>query len=160
MILQIRDSVLLAGPFQLLLDLTDIYGGQLEPLKDAVDLGGILCPNHHIRQTVLGVLILQDTVQNAVLLGLPAEPLQVLVLYRKNPKLLSAFQHIGQTGLTLGFLLILQHRIEQDSQLLCAGAGDLRSYLHTVQGHPDDLVSCVCASIHLSYSPFVGFLPA
>jgi hypothetical protein len=59
--------------FDLRFDRTHIDGSQAKPLEDPVDLTGVFCANHDIRQTVLRVSVLQNAIENAVLFGFLTE---------------------------------------------------------------------------------------
>ena len=114
-------------------DLAHIDSRQLEPFKDAVDLGSIFCPDHNIGQSVVCIFVFQDAVQDTVFLGLLAEQLQFRILNRKYLQRLLASQHIGQPGLTLGFLLVLQNGVNHHRQFLSTCAGDFSGNFNAIE---------------------------
>ena len=75
MVLEFSLSCFHQSSFQVLLDGPHVHRGHLEFLKNPIDLGGILCSDHDIHHTVLGVLGLQNTIQHAIAFGLLTENL-------------------------------------------------------------------------------------
>ena len=59
---------LAAAAFDFTLNATHINRCKLKTLKNAVDLAGILRSNHHIRNTVISIPVLQHAVQHTILL--------------------------------------------------------------------------------------------
>lgn len=116
--------LLRSGPLNLTADRGHIDGRELEALKNAVDLAGILGTDHHIGNAVRSVPVLQHTVENSVTLSFLAEFHKVLVLDGKDLQLFSALQHICEAGLAFGLLLVFKDSIEQERNFLGPLAGN------------------------------------
>ena len=134
-----------------------IHSGKTKPGKDAVDLGGILCPNHDVRNAVGGVLVFENTIENSVFLGFLAEFLKVSILDGEHLQLLAGAEHVGQADLAFGFLLVFQNGVNHDGQLLGGGAGQFCCNLNAVQTQPDDLICRLAGIAHAVLPPFFRF---
>ena len=148
--------LVLAGLLDLRFHRGHVHRGQAEAFKDAVDFPGILRPDHDVGKTVRGIVILQHTVENAVLLGLLAEFPQLAVPDGEHLQLLAAFQHVGKPNLAAGFLLVPQNRIQQNGQSLGRLAADFSCDFHAVEAHPHDLLRRFSRIVHLP-APFARF---
>ena len=116
-----------------------IHRREIEALKDTVDLAGVFGADHDIRQTVVGFVVFQHAVEDAILFRLLAELLKLAVLYGKHLQLFPAFQHIGKTDLASGFLLVPKDCVEQHGQPFGSLAADLSCDFHAVETHSHDL---------------------
>lgn len=134
-----------------------IHSGKTEPGKDAVNLGGVLCSNHNVRNAVSGVLVLEDAIKNTVLFGLLAKFLKIPVLNGEHFQFLAGAEHIGQTDFTFGFLLVFQNGVNHDRQLLGGGAGQFCRDLNPVQAQTDDLICRLAGIAHAVLPPFFRF---
>ena len=145
------------------LDAGTIHGGKPEAFHDTVDFGGVLCPNHHIRNAVPGVLILEDAVKDAVLLRRLTEFFQIAVLHGKDLQLLAGAQHMGQAHFALGAVLVLEDGVKHHGNVLGGRTGQLCSDFCAVKRDPHDLLG-FAGIAHVVLSPFsvqiflVGFL--
>ena len=115
---------LAAAAFDFTLNAAHINRCKLKTLKNAVDLACILRSNHHIRNTVISIPVLQHAVQHTILLGCLAKLLQISVLHSKDFQFFAASQHIRQPRLTLGLFLFTQNGIQKNSDLFRACTGD------------------------------------
>ena len=140
-----------------LIDLTDF-----KAFHNALDFGSVLRTGDNIHGNIisLGALISQDAVENAVAFCLFGELCQVLVRDRKDFQFLAGLDHIGESCLAFGLLLLLQHGHKKQGDIFCRRAckfcGDLKAF----KREPDDLFSRITAVVHSCGSPFVSiFLP-
>ena len=134
-----------------------IHSGKTEPGKNAVDLGGVLCPHHNGRNAIGGVFVFEDTIKNTVLLGLLAEFLKVPILDSEHFQLLAGAEHIGQTDFAFGFLLVFQNGVNHNRQLLGGGAGQFCRDFNAVQAQTDDLICRLAGIAHAVLPPFFQF---
>ena len=119
-----------------------IHGGKVKAFEDPVDLTGVLRTDHDVRKAVIGRVVLQHAVQNAVPFCLLAEFLKIAIPDGKDLQFLSAFQHVGKTYLAACFLLIPKDRVQQHGQPLGRFTADLSRDFHAVEAHPHDLFRC------------------
>ena len=110
-----------------------------EAFKDAVDFACVFGTDEHVGMAVSVRLILEDAVQDTVFLGFSAELFQLIVAHGKYLELFSAPEHTGKPRFAARLFLILQDRIEKNSQPLRSFTADLCSDLNPVQGHSHDL---------------------
>ena len=118
---------------------SQIGRGNSEAFKDAVDFACVFGTDEHVGMAVRVRLILEDAVQDAVLLGLPTELFQFIVAHGKHLEFFSAPEHTGKPRFAARLFLILQDRIEKNSQPLRSFTADLCGDLNPVQGHSHDL---------------------
>ena len=146
---------LAAAAFDFTLNAAHINRCKLKTLKNAVDLACILRSNHHIRNTVISIPVLQHAVQHTILLGCLAKLLQISVLHSKDFQFFAASQHIRQPRLTLGLFLFTQNGIQKNSDLFRACTGDFGGNFSPFQRHSHDLFCRVARITHAHLAPFV-----
>ena len=131
------------GTLDLAADGCHIHRGELEAFKNAIHFACVLGPNHYVGDPIRGVPIFEHAVENAVFFRFTTELHEVLILHSEHFEFLPAAEHIGESRLALGLLLVFQDGIEQERNFLCSRAGDLGGDFNAFQAHSDDLLRCV-----------------
>ena len=118
----------LSGLLNLAFDRSGVHSSQLEAFYNAVDLTGILSPDHHIYHAVRElILAAQGAIDHAIPLGFGGKLLQMFLADSKHLQFFSAFQHGGEplAASDLVLIPIFQNGINGSGNVFGGGTGEL-----------------------------------